>query len=120
MTDDIGQGVNSFRFLFASFLLGSEKAGFWPDTAPNLITLYNCPQNSDRVQVRFQSHNQCIMKHQQNTELYSTEFQKTQTSDPSDYRREYLPDGSYSLFQFERSDVISVQFCFFYRCLIKL
>ena len=30
------------------------------------------------------------------------------TSDPSDYHIEYLPDGSYSLFQFERSDVISI------------
>ena len=29
-------------------------------------------------------------------------------SDPSNYHREYLPYGSYSLFQFERSDVISV------------
>ena len=30
------------------------------------------------------------------------------TSDFSNYPREYSPDGSYSLFQFERSDVISV------------
>ena len=30
------------------------------------------------------------------------------TSDSSNYHREYSPDGSYSLFQFERSDVISV------------
>ena len=30
------------------------------------------------------------------------------TSDPSKYYREYSPYGSYSLFQFERSDVISV------------
>ena len=30
------------------------------------------------------------------------------TSDPSSYHRKYLPDGSYSLFQFEGSDVISV------------
>ena len=30
------------------------------------------------------------------------------TSDPSNYRREYSPYGSYSLFQFERSDVVSV------------
>ena len=29
-------------------------------------------------------------------------------SDLSNYHREYLPDGSYSLLQFERSDVISV------------
>ena len=30
------------------------------------------------------------------------------TSDPSDNNREYLPSGSYSLFQFEESDVISI------------
>ena len=30
------------------------------------------------------------------------------TSDPSNYHREYSPYGSYSLFQFEGSDVISV------------
>ena len=29
-------------------------------------------------------------------------------SDPSKYHREYSADGSYSLFQFEGSDVISV------------
>ena len=30
------------------------------------------------------------------------------TSDPSSYHREYSPYGSYSLFQFEGPDVISV------------
>ena len=30
------------------------------------------------------------------------------TPDPSNYHREYSPYGSYSLFQFEGSDVISV------------
>ena len=30
------------------------------------------------------------------------------TSDPSNYHREYSPYGSYSLFQFEGSDVLSV------------
>ena len=30
------------------------------------------------------------------------------TSDPSNYHREYSSDGSYSLFEFERCDVISV------------
>ena len=30
------------------------------------------------------------------------------TSDPSNYNREYSPDGSYYLFQFEGSEVISV------------
>ena len=30
------------------------------------------------------------------------------TSNPSNYHREYSPYGSYSLFQFEGSDVISV------------
>ena len=30
------------------------------------------------------------------------------TPDPSNYHREYSPHGSYSLFQFEGTDVISV------------
>ena len=30
------------------------------------------------------------------------------TSDSSNYHKEYSPDGSYSLFQFQGSDVISV------------
>ena len=30
------------------------------------------------------------------------------TSYPSNYDKEYSPEGSHSLFQFERSDVISV------------
>ena len=54
-----------------------------------------------------------------NTKLYSIEFLRTEmTSDTSNYHREYSPYGSYSLFQFEGSDVISVlknsirvQFC---------
>ena len=47
-------------------------------------------------------------------------------SDPSNYVREYSPDGSYSLFQFERSDVISVlknsiEYSFaFFKCLSKI
>ena len=46
----------------------------------------------------------------------SIDFLRTEmTSDPSDYHREYSPYGSYSLFQFEGYDVISVlkraQFC---------
>ena len=46
------------------------------------------------------------------------------TSDPSNYLRENSPDGSYSPFQFERSDVISVlkssiEYNFvFFKCLI--
>ena len=46
------------------------------------------------------------------------------TSDLSNYHREYLPYGSYSLFQFERSDVISVlknsiEYSFvFFKCLL--
>ena len=46
-------------------------------------------------------------------------------SDPSNYHREYLPYGSYSLFQFERSDIISVlknliEYSFaFFKCLLK-
>ena len=53
----------------------------------------------------------CIIKQLKNTELYSVEFLRTEmTSDPSNYHREYSPYnyGSYSLFQFEGSDVISV------------
>ena len=46
------------------------------------------------------------------------------TSDPSNYHREYSPYGSYSLFQFEGSDVISVlknsiEYSFvFFKCLL--
>ena len=46
------------------------------------------------------------------------------TSDPSNYHREYSPYGSYSLFQFEGSDVISVlknsiEYSFvFFKCLV--
>ena len=46
------------------------------------------------------------------------------TSDPSDYHREYSSYGSYSLFQFEGSDVISVlknsiEYSFvFFKCLL--
>ena len=45
------------------------------------------------------------------------------TSDLSNYHREYSPDGSYSLFQFERSEAISVlknsiEYSFvFFKCL---
>ena len=47
------------------------------------------------------------------------------TSDPSNYHREYSPYGSYSLFQFEGSDVISflknsIEYSFvFFKCLLK-
>ena len=52
---------------------------------------------------------QCIIRHLKNTKLYSIEFLRTEmTTDPSKYHREYSPYGSYSLFQFERSDVISI------------
>ena len=46
------------------------------------------------------------------------------TSDPSNYHRDHSPYGSYSLFQFERSDVIfvlknSIAYSFvFFKCLI--
>ena len=73
------------------------------------FSIQNCPQNSDRVQLRFQSPERCIIKHLKHTKLNSIEFLRTEmTSDLSNYLREYSPDGSYSLFQFERSDVISV------------
>ena len=48
------------------------------------------------------------------------------TSDLSNYHREYSPYGSYSLFQFQRSDVISVlknsiEYSFvFFKCLLLL
>ena len=69
----------------------------------------NWPQNSDRVQFRFQSHKQRIIKPLKTAELHPTEFLRTEmTSNPSNYQREYSWNGSYSLFQFEGSDVISV------------
>ena len=46
-------------------------------------------------------------------------------SDPSNYHRECLPYSSYSLFQFEGSDVISVlknsiEYSFvFFKCLVR-
>ena len=46
-----------------------------------------------------------------NTKLYtySIKFLRTEMMrDPSNYHREYSPDGSYSLFQFVRFNVISV------------
>ena len=77
--------------------------------SPYNFSIQNCPQNSDRVQLRFQSPKRCIIKHLKLTELYSIEFLRTEmTSDLSNYHREYSPYGSYSLFQFERSDAISV------------
>ena len=48
------------------------------------------------------------------------------TSYPSNYHREYSPYSSYSLFQFEGSDVISVlknsiEYSFvFFKCLLKV
>ena len=61
------------------------------------------------MQLRFKSPERCNIKHFINIKLYYIEFLSTEmTSDPSNYHRESLPDGSYSLFQFERSDVISV------------
>ena len=42
------------------------------------------------------------------------------TSDPSNYHREYSPYGSYSLFQFEGSDVISAEYSFvLFKCLMQ-
>ena len=65
------------------------------------------------------------MKHLKNTKLYSIEFLRTEmTSDPSNYHREYSPYCSYSLFQAEGSDVISVlknsmEYSFvFFKCLL--
>ena len=77
--------------------------------SPYNFSIQNRPQNSDRVQLQLQSPRRCIIKHLKHTKLYSIEFLRTDmTSYPSNYHREYSPYGSYSLFQFERSDVISV------------
>ena len=72
-------------------------------------------------------HEWCILKHLKNTELYFIEFLRTEmTSDSSNYHREDSPDGSYSLFQFERIDIISVlknsiEYSFvFFKCLLVL
>ena len=77
--------------------------------SPYNFSIQNRPKNSDRVQLRFQSPRRYIIKHLKHTKLYSIDFLRTEmTSYPSNYHREYSPHGSYSLFQFERSDVISV------------
>ena len=61
-------------------------------------SVQNCPQNSDRVQLRFQSPKRYIIKHL-NTKLYSIEFLRTEvTSGPSNYHREYSLYGSYLYF----------------------
>ena len=54
----------------------------------------HCPQNSDRVQFRFQFSKRCIIKYlHKNIKQYSIDFlRKEMTSE-------------YTLFQFERSDV---------------
>ena len=76
--------------------------------SPHNFSVQNRPQNSDRVRLRFQSPRRCIIKHLKNTKLYSIEFLRTEmTSYSSYYHREYSY-GSYSLFQFDRSDVIFV------------
>ena len=66
----------------------------------------------------------CIIKHLKHTKLNSIEFLRTEMpSDLSNYRKEYSPYGSYPLFQFERSDDISVlknstEYSFvFFKCL---
>ena len=77
--------------------------------SPYNFSIRNCPQYSDRVLLRFQSPKRCIIKHLKHTKLYSIEFLRTEMmSDTSNYHREYSPYGSYFLFQFEGSDVISV------------
>ena len=77
--------------------------------SPYNFSVQNCPQNSDRVQFRFQSPERCIIEHLMNTKLHSIDLLGTEmTSDSSNYRREYSPGGSYSLFEFKKSDVISV------------
>ena len=73
------------------------------------FSMQNCHENSDRVQIRFQSHKRCIIKRLMQTKLYSIEFLRAETtSDLSNYHREYPPYSGHSLFQFEGSEVISV------------
>ena len=46
------------------------------------FSIQNCPQNSDIVQLRFQSPKLCIIKHLKHTKLNSIEFLRTEmTSD---------------------------------------
>ena len=91
--------------------------------SPYNSSIQNCPQNSDRVQLQFQSPKRCIIKHLNHAKLYSIEFLRTEmTSDPSNYHREYSP----YLYQFERSDIIfvlknSIEYSFvFFMCLCLL
>ena len=65
------------------------------------FTIRNCPQNSERVQFRFQFPKWCIIKHLKDTKLYFTEFLRTEmTSNP----------------QNEAENPSSV----FFKCLLKL
>ena len=62
-----------------------------------------------RVQYRLQSSKGCVIKRLKKTKLYSIAFLRAEmTSDPSNNHREYSPYGSYSLFKFEHSDIVSV------------
>ena len=92
--------------------------------SPYNFSIQSRLQNSDRVQFRFHSPEQCIITHLKNTKLYSIEVLNTGImSDHSNYQREYSPDGSFSPFELERSDVIpvlknSLQYSFvFFKCL---
>ena len=109
-----GHCTQSLLFQFIIHFINSQYNFF----------IQNCPQNSDRVQLRFQSPKRCIIKHLKHTKLNSIDFLRTEmTSDLSNYHREYSPYGSYSLFHFGRSDVISVlknstEYSFvFFKCL---
>ena len=53
----------------------------------------NCPQNSDRVQFRFQFSKRFIIKYLKNIKQYSIDFLRKEIT------------SEYTLFQFERSDV---------------
>ena len=77
--------------------------------SPYNFSIQNFLQNSDRVQLQFQSPEKCTIKHLKHTKLYSIELLSIEmTSDPSNYHREYSTYSSNSVFQFEGSDVISV------------
>ena len=66
-----------------------------PHTHTHNFSIQNCLQNSDIVQFRFQSPERCNIKYLKNTKLYSIELLRTEmTSDPSNYHREYSPDGA--------------------------
>ena len=94
--------------------------------SPYNFSIPNCPQSSDRVQLRFQSPERYIIKYLKHTKLYSIELLRTEkTSDPSNCHRKCSSYGSCSLFQSKGSDVIfvlkkSIEYSFvLFKCLLN-